>query len=116
MKLLKKQKSPKEKFRYIGYKDSTYGLRTGDMRVLCAVWRTDSFTVYIIEIGHKKSGIQKVTMKNNEYIKPQFLYDANNNPLEVYLSIEDYEAFMNKLERLSKQIEDQLKKQRKPCK
>lgn len=43
-------------------------------------------------------------------IEPQYLYGADNKPAYVYLSIEDYEAFMEKLERFSKKAQACAKK------
>lgn len=39
-------------------------------------------------------------MKNNDRINPQYRYDKNNKPVGVYLTIEDYNALMLKLEKL----------------
>lgn len=45
----------------------------------------------------------KKCMKNKtskKLIQPQYRYDKDKKPIEVYLSIEDYEALMLKLKNL----------------
>ena len=43
-------------------------------------------------------------MKNKKYIEPCNIYDDENHPVEVYLSIDDYEAFMKKLKMFSEKV------------
>ncbi len=39
--------------------------------------------------------------KKNKIIKPEFFYDKNNKPIYVYLSIDDYNSFMERLKKFS---------------
>lgn len=49
-------------------------------------------------------------MKNKKYIEPQFLYDKNGDkPSRVYLSIEDYQALIQKFEVLKEKLEQSKK-------
>jgi len=45
--------------------------------------------------------------KKNKIIKPRFFYDKNNNPTDVYLSIDDYNAFMERLKKFSNEAQQQ---------
>lgn len=53
---------------------------------------------------------EKISMskKNIKPIKPQYVY-KNGKPIQVYLPIEDYERFMEKLQKLSKEAQLLLK-------
>ena len=52
-------------------------------------------------------------MKNKKYIEPCYMYDTDNNPVEAYLSIDDYEAFMNKLKLFSENMQKLNKQEKK---
>ena len=52
-------------------------------------------------------------MKNKKYIEPCYIYGADNNPVEAYLSIDDYEAFMNKLKLFSENMEKRHQQEKK---
>ncbi len=39
--------------------------------------------------------------QKNKIIKPRFFYDKNNKPAAVYLSIDDYNNFMDRLKKFS---------------
>ena len=50
-----------------------------------------------------------MTKIKKKSIIPQYLY-KNSKPVQVYLPIEDYKAFMQKLEKLSQEARNLLKK------
>lgn len=43
----------------LGYKEPTYRLRIGDIRVVYSIWN-DKLIVYIIKIGHRKDIYKKI--------------------------------------------------------
>lgn len=45
-----------------------------------------------------------MSKKQKKYIEPQFIHDKNGKPSKVYLTIEDYNVLLNKLEKLSKEV------------
>lgn len=47
--------------------------------------------------------------KKKKNIEPLYIYDKNRNPQEVYLSIDDYNLFMEKLKKLSEQARSKVK-------
>ena len=52
-------------------------------------------------------------MKKKKYIEPKFIHDSKNKPIEVYLDIKDYEALLNKLDKLTAEIQAEKKKNKK---
>lgn len=46
-------------------------------------------------------------MKKKKYIEPKFIHDSKNKPIEVYLDIDDYEALLKKLNKLTAQVKKQ---------
>jgi hypothetical protein len=61
-----------------------------------------------------KNNLKGLNMvKKKKTIKPQFYYDKNKKPVAVYLGIEDYTLFMNKLKKFSDEARSQAMKQKK---
>ncbi|MEX0849262.1 MAG: hypothetical protein WD055_03460 [Candidatus Dependentiae bacterium] len=42
--------------------------------------------------------------KKKKYIEPQFINDKSGKPVKVYLTLEDYNALLNKFEKLTKVV------------
>ena len=47
-------------------------------------------------------------MKKSTVIQPRFFYDKNQKPVSVYLTIEDYTAFMQKLQKMAATVKRKM--------
>ena len=61
-------------------------------------------------ISMEKIKIKKKTGKKP--IQPQFLFDKNGKVKQVYLTIDDFNRFMDKLKRLSEEARKRVEKQK----